>query len=140
MPKGQRHLYGATKYGTPKAHQKIRDSLAAGNSRTNTLAARQLLILEIFEARCAAAVKREEDAWAAGTITKADKDAAKALEPMFQLLKKGGGYKPHYSSKPGSETRWPTSAMDIHLQRKADGKDESRGLSVTWNKMFYKLR
>ena len=143
VPKGQRHLYGATKYGTPKPHQKRRDTLAKGITQDNAQAARAQITLEIFEARCAAAVEREKAAWVAGAITAADKDAAKALEPMFQLLKKGGGYKPRHSSKPGSETRWPTSAMDIHLQRQADGKDESynwRGLSMTWNVTYNKRR
>jgi hypothetical protein len=143
VPEGQRHLYGATKYGTPKPHQKRRDNLAKGITAANALAARAQITLEIIEERCKAAVEREKAAWVAGAITAADKDAAKALEPMFQLLKKGGGYKPRYSSKPCSETRWPTSAIDIHLQRKADGKDERgnwRGLSMTWIVTYNKRR
>ena len=144
MPKSEWYRYGATRWGTPKPLQKVRDSLVTGISEADTAAARKQVVLEVFDARVAAAMEREKAAWAAGAITEADKDAAKALEPMFQLLKKGGGYKPKYSSKPGSETRWPTSAMDIHLQRKVDGKDEGyntwRGLSLTWKVAYYTLR
>ncbi len=143
MPKSQWHYFGATHWGTPKPQQKLRDALASGISKREAQAARKQVTLEIFEERCEAAELREKVARAAGTITPDDEEAAKKLEPMYEALKKGGGYKPQYSSKPGSETRWPTSAMDIHLQRKADGKDESynwRGLSKAWKVIYNKLR
>lgn len=139
VPKSQRHHYGATRWGAPTAAQKRRDSQAIGISQANTRAARKQVKREILDARCEAAKLREVVARAAGTITPDDEEAAKKLEPMYEALKKGGGYEPRYSSMPGAETRWPTSAMDIVLQRKADGKDENsnwRGLSKTWSQAY----
>ena len=135
MSQGQRWRYGATSFGTPTYDQKMRDAKADGHFHTDIVAARNQAIAEAFAKRCEVAVKREEAALAAGEISQADKYGAKELEAMFQALKEGGGYKPNWSSKPGSETRWPVSAMDIQLQRKADGKDKNRnwrGLSSRW--------
>ena len=141
MPRSEWHRFGATYFGTPTYDQKMRDALAEGHGWKNITAARQQAIAEVFAERCEAAVEREVAARAAGEITKADKDDAKKLEPMFQALKEGGGYKPKFSSKPGSETRWPVSAMDIVLQRKHDGRTKTknnhwRGLSKAWEKKF----
>ena len=135
MPRSQRRRFGATSFGTPTYLQKLRDAKADGHRRDDIVAARNEAIAEGFAKRGEAAVAREEAARAADEISKADEDGAVELEPMYQALKEGGGYKPYWSSKPGSETRWPVSAMDIQLQRKADGKDKNRnwrGLSSRW--------
>ena len=137
VPQHRRRLYGATSYGTPTYFQKQRDAKAVGLLEVDIAAARNQAIAKGFAERCKAAKEREEAARAAGEISEADEAAAVKLEDMYLALKEGGGYKPYWSSKPGKETRWPVSAMDIVLQSKVDGKSKNLGcLSKTWKSSF----
>ena len=131
MSKHLRHRFGATRHGKPKSEQMLRDAMTAGSSKSDLQAARRGSTDVIMGQRDAQALARVEAKRKEGSITKEDEAKAEELEPMFQVLKRGNGYKPFISSL--NCTRYPISAMDIVLQRRADGKDWRSKSCLSWN-------